>query len=85
MKPAHRLLACALAELGPVRNVEFEYDSRPDVRELIARTREPMGPRSMLVLLAAPQAVGYYAHLGFEPHPNAWVLRAGEPLGDANC
>lgn len=49
--------------------------------ELVARTRARMGPRSMLVLLAAPKAVDYYPRLGFKRHESAWVLRAGEPLG----
>lgn len=48
--------------------------------ELIRRTREAMGPRSMLVLLAAPAAFDYYPRLGFSHHPQAWILRAGEPL-----
>ena len=45
---------------------------------LIEKTREKMGPRSMLVLLSAPQAVEYYPRIGFTQHPSAWVLRAGE-------
>lgn len=49
-------------------------------RELIARTRAAMGPRSMIVLLAAPAAVDYYPKLGFTKHGSAWVLRAGEDL-----
>jgi predicted N-acetyltransferase YhbS len=49
-------------------------------RGLVARTRAEMGPRSMIVLLAAPAAVDYYPRLGFTPHGSAWILRAGEPL-----
>jgi predicted N-acetyltransferase YhbS len=49
-------------------------------RELIARTRAEMGPRSMIVLLAAPAAVDYYPKLGFTQHGSAWVLRAGDEL-----
>ncbi len=49
-------------------------------RELIVRTRAEMGPRSMIVLLAAPAAVDYYPKLGFAKHGSAWVLRAGEPV-----
>lgn len=49
-------------------------------RELIARTRAEMGPRSMIVLLAAPAAVDYYPKLGFTKHGSAWLLRAGEEL-----
>jgi GNAT superfamily N-acetyltransferase len=48
--------------------------------ELIQKTREKMGPRSMLVLLSAPQAVEYYPRVGFTKHPSAWVLRADEPF-----
>jgi GNAT superfamily N-acetyltransferase len=46
--------------------------------QLIQKTREKMGPRSMLVLLSAPQAVDYYPRVGFTHHPSAWVLRAGD-------
>ena len=48
---------------------------------LIRKTRERMGPRSMLVLLAAPAATDYYPRLGFSRHDSAWLLRASEPLG----
>ena len=48
--------------------------------ELIQKTREKMGPRSMLVLLSAPQAIGFYPRVGFTQHPSAWVLRAEEPF-----
>jgi len=49
---------------------------------LIRTTRERMGPRSMLVLLADPMAIDYYPRVGFSRHNSAWVLRATEPLGD---
>src|SRR5882757_8459430 len=48
--------------------------------QLILKTREKMGSRSMLVLLSAPQAVEYYPRVGFTQHPSAWVLRAGDPF-----
>lgn len=47
---------------------------------MIQKTRERMGPRSMLVLLAAPLAVEYYPKIGFSRHESAWVLRAGDPF-----
>ena len=50
--------------------------------EMIRRTREAMGPRSSIVLLAAPAAVDYYPKIGFKKHGSAWVLDAGEPLND---
>lgn len=46
--------------------------------ELIQKTRDKMGPRSMIVLLSAPQAVEYYPRIGFTQHPSAWVLKAGD-------
>jgi GNAT superfamily N-acetyltransferase len=48
--------------------------------ELIRKTREQMGPRSGLVLLAAPKAVDYYPRIGFRRHDSAWTLRASDPL-----
>lgn len=46
--------------------------------ELIRLTRKKMGPRSMLVLLAAPKAAAYYPKIGFSHHENAWTLGASE-------
>jgi predicted N-acetyltransferase YhbS len=43
-------------------------------RELVRLTQEA-APRAMLVLLAAPAAEKYYPHIGFERHPQAWILR----------
>ena len=45
-------------------------------RELVRLTREA-APRAMLILLAAPAAEKYYPHIGFEHHPQAWILRGG--------
>jgi hypothetical protein len=45
---------------------------------LIKLTREKMGARSMLVLLAAPKAAAYYPKTGFTRHDSAWTLRAAE-------
>ena len=47
---------------------------------LIRKTREKMGPRSSIVLLAAPQAADYYPRIGFIQHGSAWVLKASDPL-----
>ena len=53
-------------------------------KELIVKTREKMGPRSMLVLLAAPRAVGYYPKVGFTRHDSAWLLKAGDAFPAAS-
>jgi len=45
-------------------------------RELVRRTREA-APGATLILLAAPAAEKYYPHIGFEHHPQAWILRGG--------
>jgi GNAT superfamily N-acetyltransferase len=48
-------------------------------RELIRRTRE-QGGKAMVILLAAPKAVDYYPRIGFEHHPQAWILRQTSEL-----
>ena len=51
-------------------------------RELVRRTREALGPKCTLILLSAPQAVEYYPRIGFEHHPQAWILPPGHSLKD---
>ena len=46
-------------------------------RRLIEETRRRLQPECMIVLLAAPRANEYYARLGFEHNPRAWVLSGG--------
>jgi predicted N-acetyltransferase YhbS len=60
--------------------VRVSHQKRAIGTELIRQTRLRMGPRSMLVLLSAPQAVDYYPKVGFTQHPSAWVLRASDPF-----
>lgn len=43
-------------------------------RQLIQQTREQLGDRCTLILLAAPAARQYYPHLGFTRHESAWIL-----------
>lgn len=54
--------------------VRASHQRRGIGRELIRRTRQA-GGRAMVILLAAPKAVDYYPHIGFENHPSAWWLR----------
>src|SRR3954463_11387222 len=49
-------------------------------RELMRRTQELGGPKTNLLLLAAPAAENYYAHVGFTSVPNAWLLKPGERI-----
>jgi ribosomal protein S18 acetylase RimI-like enzyme len=61
---------CYLSDLA----VDEAYHSRGIGRELIARTQEIIGEESMLLLLEAPLAKGYYEHVGFEKIDNGWIL-----------
>ena len=42
-------------------------------REMVTRTRDA-APLATVILLAAPQAAGYYPKIGMEQHPSAWTL-----------
>ena len=55
--------------------VKKKYQCLGIGRELIKRTREACDPKAMLLLLAAPAAEKYYPHIGFEHHPQAWMIR----------
>lgn len=55
--------------------VDAAYQRRGIGKQLVHETRQKLGPDCMLVLLAAPAAHTYYARLGFEAHPRAWILR----------
>lgn len=67
---------CYLSDLA----VDVNYQSQGIGKELIRRTQEKLGPRATLILLAAPAAVEYYPHIGFEAHHSAWVLPANRDL-----
>jgi len=63
--------------------VRQSYQKQGIGKGLIQKTREQMGPRSMLVLLAAPAAVDFYPKIGFTRHPSAWILKADDPFPTA--
>lgn len=48
-------------------------------KELMHRT-QAAAPQATVLLLAAPAAVDYYPHVGFEHAPTAWVLRPTERI-----
>jgi ribosomal protein S18 acetylase RimI-like enzyme len=58
--------------------VDEAYQRRGIGRELIRRTHEAAGLRTLLVLLAAPKARGYYPHIGMANHDSCWII-PGEP------
>src|SRR5258708_30913056 len=49
-------------------------------RELMRLTQVQGGPKTSILLLAAPAAADYYPRVGFSPAPRAWLLNAGETL-----
>jgi GNAT superfamily N-acetyltransferase len=54
--------------------VDASFQGRGIGRELIRRTHEAAGLRTMLILLAAPKARSYYPHIGMRPHESCWVI-----------
>ncbi len=62
--------ACYLSDLA----VHPEYQNQGIGRELIRRTQDYLGDEVMVLLLAAPAAAAYYAHLGFAKVENGWFL-----------
>ncbi len=67
---------CYLSDLAVDRRLQHEGIGR----ELIRKTRNHLGPRCALILLAAPAAAEYYPHIGFTRHDSAWVLNPNDPL-----
>lgn len=68
--------ACYLSDLA----VHEDYQRRGIGRQLQEMTRQSLGPRCSLILLAAPTANDYYAPLGYEHMPRCWVLQPGQEI-----
>ena len=60
--------------------VRASHQSQGIGKELIRRTQAAGGPKTTLLLLAAPAAERYYPHIGFTHHPEAWLLNPGDPV-----
>ncbi|MFG0250522.1 MAG: GNAT family N-acetyltransferase [Phycisphaeraceae bacterium JB051] len=45
-------------------------------KALIEFTHEQAGKHTMLLLIAAPKARGYYPHIGMKPHDSCWMIPA---------
>ncbi len=67
---------CYLSDLA----VDAAYQKCGIGRELVRATQARLGRKANLILLAAPKAVDYYPKIGFEAHPSAWILRAGQSV-----
>jgi predicted N-acetyltransferase YhbS len=68
---------CYLSDLA----VDVAYQRQGVGKQLIQITQDALGPRCTIILLAAPAAVDYYPHLGFERHDHAWILARPKRIG----
>jgi len=62
--------ACYLSDLA----VHEKYQRSGVGRQLQTITQAQLGPHCKLILLAAPAANSYYAHIGYANNPRCWVL-----------
>lgn len=58
--------------------VDPQFQRQGIGRELIRQTHHAAGLQTMLVLLAAPQARGYYPHIGMTAHDSCWLVPRSE-------
>jgi ribosomal protein S18 acetylase RimI-like enzyme len=62
--------ACYLSDLA----VDKQYQHQGIGKELVRLTRQALGETTMLLLIAAPEAMGYYGKIGFEKMDRAWWI-----------
>jgi len=62
---------CYLSDLA----VAKAYQKHGIGRELIARVQAAIGEEVALVLLSAPEAMGYYPKVGFEKIENGFIIK----------
>ncbi len=61
---------CYLSDLAVAR----DYQKSGIGKALVHRIQEAIGDESMLLLLAAPEAMAYYPHIGFQKVERAWEI-----------
>ncbi|MGC8640859.1 MAG: hypothetical protein ACP5XB_13400 [Isosphaeraceae bacterium] len=61
--------------------VDRDYQRGGIGKELIRRTHETAGPRTMLILLAAPLDCSYYPHVGMASYDSTWIIARQRPGG----
>lgn len=66
---------CYLSDLA----VKKEYQKSGIGKALIELTQETIGDQTMLLLLAAPDAMGYYPKVGFEKVENGFIIKRKKP------
>lgn len=55
--------------------VDEAYQKSGIGKQLIKEIQIHTDNQCAITLLAAPQAVDYYGHIGFNAHPSAWILQ----------
>jgi ribosomal protein S18 acetylase RimI-like enzyme len=60
--------------------VRDSHQRRGIGKELMRLTQKYSGPKTSILLLAAPAAETYYPHVGFEHASQAWLLKPGERI-----
>lgn len=60
---------CYLSDLA----IRENYQRQGIGKMLIAHTKDSLNANTTIILLSAPQAVDYYPHIQFTPHPSAWT------------
>lgn len=67
---------CYLSDLA----VDANYQKQGIGKQLQMKTQAQLGPKCMLILLAAPAANAYYEHIGFTHNERCWVLNPTDKL-----
>ncbi|HXA46291.1 MAG TPA: GNAT family N-acetyltransferase [Burkholderiaceae bacterium] len=62
---------CYLSDLA----VDREYQQAGIGKTLVEMVQAAIGEQACLLLLAAPEAQGYYPKIGFEAAHNAWIIK----------
>ena len=62
---------CYLSDLA----VKKEYQHKGIGKRLIEITKEEIGDKAMLLLLAAPNAMNYYSKIGLEKVQNGFIIK----------
>ena len=62
--------ACYLSDLA----VSKTHQNLGIGKQLLSLTQKQLGPKCKLILIAAPAANSYYAHIRFSKHQRCWIL-----------
>ena len=62
---------CYLSDLA----VDQDYQRQGIGQQLQSTYEALLGPTCTVILLAAPKAVDYYPHIGYEQHQSCWIKK----------